>query len=582
MTTHFILNASNSLQDLAVLAQSQDPISNVVTRMAAGTTKHFGIALIVDSDCRLLGVFNNGDVLRLIAQNGDLSRPIGEVMINNPVAVPEGLTDAEILNYVRKEIRSRTKGLKELTQFIPVINDDQVVLDVLDIYDLLARAPRQGDKVAIYGLGFVGLTLLVALADRGHIVTGIDTNPEVIGSLQKAQPHVFEPRLSEMLEQGLLNESIVFGTSPGHDHHPVVIIAVGTPVDAEGHASMEALEAVCNTIGPRLRRGDLVLLRSTVPVGTTRSLVIPRLEKLSGLSIGKGFHVAFTPERTVEGQAIKELSSLPQIVGGATSGCTEKAAGFWSTLTDSVVRMDGLEAAELVKLINNSYRDLSFAFANGLALLADKYNLDAARLIAAANEGYPRNPIPKPSPGVGGYCLTKDPFLYASVDPELGHGELARVGRSINSTAGLYPLKVLRRYARHQQKELQTLKILIVGMAFKGMPETNDLRGSTAIDVARVLLNEGCSVECFDAVVTDTEMSKYGLDSVELLSGAARADAVLILNNHPQNARDGLLGNLTGRPVLLFDGWNMYDRHEVEKYMELTYATLGYMSPKVR
>jgi len=153
------------------------------------------------------------------------------------------------------------------------------------------------------------------------------------------------------------------------------------------------------------------MLRSTVPVGTTRKQVIPVLEHYSGLAAGSGFHIAFCPERTVEGQAIQELSSLPQIVGGLTEACTEKAVSFWSTLTDTVVRVDALEAAELVKLINNSYRDLSFAFANEFALLADRYNIDATRLIAAANEGYPRDKIPRPSPGVGGYCLTKDPVV---------------------------------------------------------------------------------------------------------------------------------------------------------------------------
>ena len=171
---------------------------------------------------------------------------------------------------------------------------------------------------------------------------------------------------------------------------------------------------------------------------------------------------------------MQELTSLPQIVGGLTNTCAEKSTAFWQTLTDGVVRVDSLEASELVKLVNNGYRDISFAFANGLALLADRFNLDASRIISAANEGYPRNPIPRPSPGVGGYCLTKDPYLYSSVDCESPHSLLSRQGRSVNEKAALYPVEAVNNF---YECGLSTsaLNILIVGIAFKGLPETNDL-----------------------------------------------------------------------------------------------------------
>jgi nucleotide sugar dehydrogenase len=290
--------------------------------------------------------------------------------------------------------------------------------------------------------------------------------------------------------------------------------------------------------------------------------------------------LAFTPERTVEGQAVQELSSLPQIVGGLTNRCAELASAFWQTLTDSVVRVDSLEAAELVKLINNSYRDLSFAFANGLALLADRFNLDAARIINSANEGYPRNPIPKPSPGVGGYCLSKDPFLYAAVDREAGHGLLSYHGRTVNQLAGHYPVQIVSRFAERLRRPLSELTVLLVGIAFKGWPETNDLRGSTSVDVGRELVRHGCEVLGYDAVVDDIAIQNLGIKPVALLEATSRCDALLILNNHPANVLDGMIARLQGRNALLFDGWSQLDRHEVEHYEGITYASMGYMTPE--
>ena len=463
---------------------------------------------------------------------------------------------------------------------MPLVDENGVVRDVVDVFSLLAISPRQGDHGEVYGLGFVGLTLAVALAGRGHFVTGIDTNGALVEQLLAGKPHVFEPRLPDMLRRALSDEQVSFRTAPAEEHHSVVVIAVGTPVDDDGSASLNALEVACEAVGRRLMRGDLIMLRSTVPVGTTRGFVRDLLEAGSGLKAGEEFHLAFTPERTVEGQAMQELASLPQIVGGLTSRCAEKATAFWQTLTDSVVLVDSLEAAELVKLINNSYRDLSFAFANGLALLADRFNLDAGRVIAAANEGYPRNPIPKPSPGVGGYCLTKDPFLSAAVDREAGHGLLSRHGREVNQLAGQYPVQVVRRFAERMGQPMSELSVLVAGLAFKGLPETNDLRGSSGVHVCFELERYGCKVFGYDAVVDPVAIEALGIKPVKLQEAAHRCDALLVMNHHPDNVPDGLIARLHRRMTLLFDGWSLLDRYEVEQYDGITYATMGYMTPE--
>lgn len=570
---------SEHLKRLIVIVSPEAPVTEAIMHMSAGGTKYFGICLVLDGQGKLCGIFNSGDVLRLIAGGADLKQPIKNAMINEPVAVSEGMSESRIVDLVRATLRERTGGRKEFTQYVPVVDSSGVVLDVLDLYEMLARLPKQGDKVAVYGLGFVGLTLAAVLASRGHTVTGLDINADLVEQLRNGRPHVHEPRLQDMMRLGFSTGTLSFCTAPDERHNRVVIIAVGTPVDEQGVASMPALEQVCQTVGSRLCRGDIVMLRSTVPVGTTRTLVIPMLENISGLKSGKGFHVAFCPERTVEGKAIQELTSLPQIVGGATEVCVEKASAFWSAITDTIVRVDSLEAAELVKLSNNSYRDLSFAFSNGLALLADIYNIDATRLIAAANEGYPRNPIPCPSPGVGGYCLTKDPFLYASVNPESDHAELSRIGRKINEAAGRYPVTVLESFAQRVHKKVANFRVLLVGMAFKGKPETNDLRGSASVSVARELTKRGCIVECFDAVISEQELRNHCLNPARLDESLANADAIFILNNHENNVPNKFLERIgSGRAVLVFDGWSLLERHEVEKYPGFIYANLGYMT----
>lgn len=568
------------LNNLVVLARPDETLQSIVTRIGCGNEDMFGIALIVDNSMVLMGVINNGDVIRLLADGVTLEKTAGDVMVKNPITASVKADDEEILASVRSQVSRRTGGKKDLTRYVPLVDDQGRVKNVVDIFSILASSPRQGDHVLIYGLGFVGLTLAVSLASRGHFVTGIDKNSSLVDQLLSGQSHVFEPQLVEMMQTALEDKQLEFRVEPGGRPFRVIIIAVGTPVDDNGSVSLESLLTVCRGVSSQLKRGDLVMLRSTVPVGTTSSLVRDSLESCSNLKAGADFHLAFTPERTAEGRAMQELISLPQIVGGMTDRCAQMACDFWQTLTDSVVRVESLEAAELVKLINNSYRDLSFAFSNGFALLADRFNLDATRIINSANEGYPRNPISKPSPGVGGYCLTKDPYLYASADTGADYALLSRNARQINLEAGLYPVLVLSRFAKRLGRSLSDCSVLCVGLAFKGLPETNDLRGSTGVRVALELMRRGCKVTAYDAIVDNESIEALGIQPVALDRGLSQSDAILILNNHPSNILEGLLTQLKGRTTLLFDGWSQLDRYQIERYSGIVYANMGYMTPE--
>ena len=570
---------NGSLEELVTLLSPSDPLFRIVEAMGRKTSHLFEVALVVDDSSRLLGIINYADVLRALASGKSMDTPAHEAMTVKPVVALLGMGDREIIQHVRTQVRVQSGGSKELTRFVPLVDSSNVVHDIVDVFKLLTRATDRTESVEIFGLGFVGLTLAVALASRGHQVMGFDNDEELVRQLLRGEPRIHEPRLGDMMRR-LMNDGLLnFLAEPDDRHRRVVIVSVGTPVRDDGSVALDALESAVASVGQRLRRGDLVMLRSTVPVGTTRSVVRETLERVSGIKAGKDFSLAFTPERTVEGRAMQELLSLPQIVGGLSNHCADQATTFWQTLTPSIVRVEGLEAAELVKLANNSFRDLSFGFANAFALLSDSFNLDATRILKAANEGYPRNPIPLPGPGVGGYCLTKDPMLYAANESTSGHARLARIGREVNLAAGRYPIQVLDRFAQLTGRSLRDLYVFICGLAFKGQPETNDLRGSVAVEVGRFLISMGCRVGVFDAVVSPELVKNQGFEFENLSHGAANCDAMLILNNHPLNVHDGMIAKLSGRRTLLFDGWSLLDSSEVERYGGIMYANMGYSTP---
>jgi nucleotide sugar dehydrogenase len=384
-----------------------------------------------------------------------------------------------------------------------------------------------------------------------------------------------------MLSSNLERDSISFDKVLKDNSNQVYIVAVGTPLNHKLKPDLTSLTQVLIEISKVLKFGDQIMLRSTVPVGVTREVVIPYLEKATSLFAGRDFFVSFAPERTVEGKAMYELKTLPQVIGGFSAKCLEQSVGFWSTLTPMVIRSDSLEAAEMVKLANNTFRDLSFAFANELALIADNYNVDAFELVNAANEGYPRNKIPLPSPGVGGYCLTKDPILFSSNSKGLRpDAVLGLSSRKINERAALYPVKVIKKFAERTELNLKEAKVLILGIAFKGLPETTDIRGSVAIDVLNALKGVVGKISGWDAIVKTEDIYKAGFDKVDDLDGAIKqSDIVLILNNHPANVYPGIYNSTSeNNKRLIFDGWYQLDKVEIEKNVYLTYSTMGYIS----
>ncbi len=418
------------------------------------------------------------------------------------------------------------------------------------------------EKVTILGMGYVGLTLAVALAEKGFLVTGVDTNKELVSGLNQAKPHFFERDLGRLLREHL-DENLAILTTMPKEPQQAYIVSVGTPIDHEKKPVLTYLENSVEQLAGNLHSNPLVVIRSTVPVGTTRRVCKPILDRFKN----GGYHLAYCPERTAEGDAINELKFLPQIISGIDEESAEKAAHLFSRLTSTIVRVSSLETAELIKLYCNEYRDIHFSIGNELARGARALGLDPLEVIRSCNMGYPRSNIAIPGP-VGGACLSKDPYIIISSLEKAGYDpKLLRYTRELNEQQPRIIVKNV--HARLEQLGVgKNAKLFLTGIAFKGDPETNDTRGSPSLDFLAALKEHGyTNVYGHDFVVSQKEIEELGAPYLSLQEGFRDASCVIVANNNRkyQNLEiENLLATMK-KPALLTDVWGMFNRKYVEK-----------------
>ena len=567
----------NSFNALITLEAS---ISDAISVMDGNISNKYiaGIAVIINKNNKVIGVVTDGDVRRGLAHGLSLDSSIEKIANLNPLMLCRTLSKASLRQAIMREARQRNSHYFKYGKII-LIEPDGRFFDVVYLSDVLT--PQIEEKtIAVYGLGFVGLTLAATFANAGVKVVGIDLNKNLIEKLQQGITPFYEKGLDSLLTLLIQKNPIQYTSSPLEFASDVHIVSVGTPVNSEGKPNLQSVTIVCEMIVKVLKRNDIVIFRSTLPVGTMRNIVLPILES-SGLKGGVDFGFAFAPERTIEGKALEELRSLPQIVGGINKESTNQAAAIFGQITKTIVEVDSLEASELVKLINNTFRDLSFSFANEVAGICDGYNINAFDLIHAANEGYPRDKIPLPSPGVGGACLSKDPYLYTNQIKHTGTIPILGIAsRKINRSMPDYILKKIEKFCEQTNNNINKISILVVGIAFKGMPETSDTRGSVALDILERLPSKD-QILVKDFVVPTDEIDALGYNhSVDKLDNLLeKVDVVIFMNNHYLNNRFNVIEALKRNPgpILFFDGWNMFDQREIESLDHVYYATMGYM-----
>jgi len=523
--------------------------------------------ICVNDHMELVGVVNDGDIRRSLIAGNQLDSSVNVAVNHSPVALNLQTTQKEIEKMLSIRIR-----------IIPIIDERNILVGYYDFKEKNSQISIKNRTVAIIGMGYVGLTLGLLLADSGFKILGYDLNSDTIKKLENSIPPFYENGLENYLKLHS-NKSIKFIDDVSLLKSDIYIITVGTPLKQNNKKpNINSITKAAETVASKIEKGDLVVLRSTVPIGCSRSTVLPILEKKSQLKCGKDFFLSFAPERTAEGIALQELKTNPQIIGSHDRTSYELTSQLFSTITNTVLNVGSLESSEFAKLIDNSFRDHLFAFSNYLALLAEQLNINLHEIIDAVNFNYHRNIIPKPSPGVGGPCLSKDPHILKSVFEENDiHIDLINVTRKINELGpDLLTLK-LEKLMKQVGKDLNVAsKISLIGLAFKGNPETSDLRDSTSLSFWKALPNKN-NIFAYDPIVTDEEIEHLGIKPTSIEGAFMNADAVIFLNNHKSYSNIDLVNclNSMNKPAVIIDTWYIFDPLFFKRHQGIIYGGLG-------
>jgi UDP-N-acetyl-D-mannosaminuronic acid dehydrogenase len=386
-------------------------------------------------------------------------------------------------------------------------------------------------KLCVLGLGYIGLPTASTFATHGLQVVGVDVNKQVVETLRNGGLHIHEPGLRTIVEAALKSGKLTVSAQP--EPADAFIIAVPTPFyhDRSGEyqdqpykmADMGAVTSAAEAITPHLRPGNLVILESTSPPRTTTDLVAPILEK-SGLKAGVDFHLCYSPERVLPGQILRELIENARVVGGITPESAQAGRDLYATFVKGKIIQTTATTAEMVKLMENTYRDVNIAIANEFARLGDKFGIDTWEAIQLANL-HPRVKILNPGPGVGGHCISVDPWFLVEAAPELT--PLISTARRVNDAQPAF----VAEFVRQALGGLQDKRITALGLAYK--PDVDDLRESPAVEVVRLLQEQGAEVKTFEPFKPNGKIA--GLTLVpDLETALAEAEAVILLVSHTQ------------------------------------------------
>lgn len=412
------------------------------------------------------------------------------------------------------------------------------------------------DTVAVIGLGYVGLPLALSLARAGRRVIGVDVDPGVRAALAAGAPRFLEPGLPELLESVGPERFTVTDRLPAEPAREI-IICVGTAVDAQSHRpDLRHLVAATTMVAAHLSPETLVVIRSTVPVGTCRTVVLPLLRERVESPL-----LAMCPERIIQGQALRELEELPQIIGALDERSLERTRRLLKPVAADQVTVSCPEAAEMVKLVCNAHTDLIYGFGNEVALMSSALGIDANEVIAAANLRYPRPDLSKPG-FVGGSCLIKDPYLLIHSAAHAGYTPpMVAAARAVNEAVPRHALDTVVKTLAAHGRSLASAKILLGGIAYKGRPETDDVRGSAAVEIAACLRGQVAVLGGHDFVVGAERIAGIGAQPMGLEEGLTDADALLLLVDHP---RYGVLDaefvlTRMRKPAIVFDMWGLLE-----------------------
>ena len=400
--------------------------------------------------------------------------------------------------------------------------------------DLIAKAERREALFGIVGLGYVGLPLAVELAHAGFRVLGYDVNQAVVDGLNAGRSHVkdvSDAQLKEALDQGRFSAT----TDPSRLGEPDAIsICVPTPLSKFKDPDVSYIVAATEAVKQTLRRGQAIILESTTYPGTTREIMLPALES-TGLTVGEDFFLAFSPERVDPGNPVYGTRNTPKVVGGITPDCARVAAALYEPAIDTLVMVSTTEAAELVKLLENTFRSVNIGLVNEMAIVCDKLGVDVWEVIeAAATKPFGFMKF-LPGPGLGGHCIPIDPHYLAWKMRGLNYKtRFIDLAGEVNTEMPLYWVRKVAEALNGAGKAVRGSKVLVLGVAYKR--DIDDIRESPALDIIRLLEQQGADVVYYDPYVPHFREDGHEFRSVPSLDASVlgRADLVMIVTDHTE------------------------------------------------
>ena len=403
-------------------------------------------------------------------------------------------------------------------------------------------------KLCVLGLGYIGLPTASTFAVNGLKVLGVDINPNVVETLQKGLIHIHEPGLRDIVTRAMQSGNFTVSTKP--EKADAFLIAVPTPFkehelgDYNGQkyklADMSAVISATEAIVPYLRQGNLVILESTSPPRTTVDLVKPILER-SGLKAGIDFYLCYSPERVLPGQILRELIENARVIGGVTFESAKAGRDLYATFVKGKIIETDATTAEMVKIMENTTRDVNIALANEFSHLAERFGVDIWEAISLANL-HPRINILNPGPGVGGHCISVDPWFLVEAAPELT--PMIYHARQVNDSQPHFVVEKLKQtfaaqgdFPADKNGGLSILngkRIAALGLAYK--PDVDDLRESPAAEIVHLLQEEGAQVKAWEPFKPDAKMNGIHM-SADLDEAIHDADLLLLLVRHSEFAK---------------------------------------------
>jgi UDP-N-acetyl-D-glucosamine dehydrogenase len=396
--------------------------------------------------------------------------------------------------------------------------------------ELLARIEAGTARVGTIGLGYVGLPLSVEFAAAGLGVVGFDLSAEKVAALGRGESYVGDvasERLAPLVAAGRLEATTDFSRLSDCD---AVIICVPTPLGKTKDPDLTMVVEATEAIAARLRPGQLVVLESTTYPGTTEELILPRLRE-GGLRVGEDFFLAFSPERVDPGNRRYNTRNTPKIIGGMTPRCAQVTRALYRRAVDTVIPVSSPRAAEMVKLLENTFRSVNIGLVNEVALMCDRLGVDVWEVIdAAASKPFGFMPF-YPGPGLGGHCIPIDPFYLSWKLRTLNYrARFIELAGEVNSEMPEYVCERIASALNDRERSVKGSRVLVLGVAYKR--DVDDVRESPALDILKLLEARGARVGFHDPYVASLALDGQRLRSEELLPAIQAADLVVIVTDH--------------------------------------------------